>query len=74
MLLKLARKYKQARSQLLNALKTIKDLKKQLSYSEEQVTSLYLRYTIESDLNRRLKQSQTKLEEEKERLEKYQRY
>ena len=64
-------KYQQAKVQLINALNAVKYLKRQLRASEERASALYLRYAIESDLNRRLNQlTQQKLKEEKERLQK----
>ena len=64
----LFRIYLQVKSQLEKSLRSIKDLQRRLSLSEENVSSLYLRYAIETDLNHRLRKSQKLLREENEKI------
>ncbi|CAB3983071.1 Hypothetical predicted protein [Paramuricea clavata] len=52
------RRYEDIKSQLEKSLRTVKILQRQLKISEDNASSLYRRYAIESDLNKRLKLSQ----------------
>ena len=52
------RKYEDIKCQLEKSLQTVKNLQRQLKLSEDNAASLYRRYAIESDLNKRLKQKE----------------
>ena len=48
------------KSQLEQSLQTVKTLQRNLKLSEDNASSLYRRYAIESDLNKRLQQQISK--------------